>query len=272
MASRIPPLFATLDQQSRSALVTYVTAGDPSAEGTTAYLQTLVEAGADIIELGMPFSDPMADGPVIQRASERALAGGMSLTGVLEIVQSFRADNKTTPVILMGYLNPIESMGYAEFSSRAAAAGVDGILIVDSPPEESDDLNAQFRAAGLDQIFLISPNSSEQRVQAVSALGGGFVYYVSVKGVTGSKALDVTEVAKNIQALRQHVKLPLGVGFGIRTAEDAANVAGVSDAVIIGSAIVELVEEAGSSIEAGREALKAKVSSYRAAIEQNSRS
>ena len=182
---RISNTFTALRANDDCALVTYVTAGDPNAASTVGIMRALVDGGADIIELGVPFSDPMADGPVIQRASERALSRGMSLRGVLEIVADFRTTNATTPVVLMGYLNPIEAMGYDVFAAAAAAAGVDGVLIVDVPPEESASLNAVLRGAGLEQIFLIAPNSATARIDAVRDFAGGFVYYVSVKGVTG---------------------------------------------------------------------------------------
>ena len=262
MTSRIDTLFERLRNENRSALVTYITGGDPKPEATVSYMQTLVEAGADIIELGMPFSDPMADGPVIQRASERALASGMSLTKVLQSVAEFRREDSETPVVLMGYLNPIEAMGYEAFAENASKLGVDGILIVDSPPEESHKLNTILKDNNLDQIFLVSPNSSEQRVKAVSELGRGFVYYVSVKGVTGSSTLDVSEVADKISDFRNYVDLPIGVGFGVKTAADAAAVGAVSDAVIIGSAIVEVIESAGDDLAAGRENLGDKVRAY----------
>ncbi|MGR8947510.1 MAG: tryptophan synthase subunit alpha [Gammaproteobacteria bacterium] len=265
MTSRIKPLFENLAAESRSALVTYITAGDPSPDASLSYMHALVAAGADIIELGMPFSDPMADGPVIQRASERALANGMSLAKVLDLVTRFRVDNKDTPVVLMGYLNPIESMRYEEFAKRASAAGVDGVLVVDLPPGEAREFNDAAKAHSIDQIFLISPNSDEQRVKTVSDLGGGFVYYVSVKGVTGSAALDVADVAEKLANFRQQVTLPIGVGFGIKTAEDVRGVAAISDAVIVGSAIVEEVEKASQNIGLGCERLKKMVAGYRAA-------
>ena len=268
MATRIDNLFTNLAPQSRSALVTYITAGDPSPEASLSYMRSLVEAGADLIELGMPFSDPMADGPIIQRASERALAAGMSLAKVLDTVRLFRQSNTDTPLVLMGYLNPIEAMGYDEFATRASEAGVDGVLIVDSPPEESHALNAILRQRNLDQIFLVSPNSSAQRIKGVVELGSGFVYYVTVKGVTGSASLDIDEVAEKIASFREHVTLPIGVGFGVKTAADAASVAAVGDAVIIGSAIVEVVEQAGKDTDAGCKKLREKVSAYRQAVEQ----
>lgn len=266
MTSRIESCFRQLDQDNRSALVTYITAGDPLPEATLVYMQALSEAGADIIELGMPFSDPMADGPVIQRASERALSAGMTLAKVLSVVREFRAEDKVTPIILMGYLNPIEAMGYQVFATQAAAAGVDGVLIVDMPPEESADLNVVLKDSELDQIFLISPNSSESRIASVSVLGGGFAYYVTIKGVTGSAALDVSQVAEKIGAFRSHVSLPIGVGFGIKTPEQATAVARFSDAVIIGSALVEIVEQQAGDIAGGCQQLSTKVRAFREAI------
>lgn len=266
MTSRIAQRFTSLEKQNLSALVTYLTAGDPSAEATLAYMHSLTEAGTDIIELGMPFSDPMADGPVIQRASERALDGGMTLAKVLELVVAFRKTDDETPIVLMGYLNPVEAMGYEDFSRRAASAGVDGVLIVDSPPEESSELNDALRASQLDQIFLISPNSSEQRISAASELGGGFIYYVTVKGVTGSATLDVEAVKNKINTFKSNVSLPVGVGFGIKTPEHAAAVAQISDAVIIGSALVEIVERTSEDTDATQEELKSKVSSFSQAM------
>lgn len=270
MTSRIAKKFASLEKQNLCALVTYLTAGDPGAEATLSYMQALTEAGTDIIELGMPFSDPMADGPVIQRASERALAGGMTLAKVLELVTQFRKTDDETPIVLMGYLNPVEAMGYEDFSRRAASAGVDGVLIVDSPPEESNDLNTALRSHELDQIFLISPNSSDQRISAASELGGGFIYYVTVKGVTGSATLDVAEVKNKIDTFKDRVSLPVGVGFGIKTSEHAAAVAQISDAVIIGSALVEIVERGCQDSGAALAELKSKVSSFSQAMVKQS--
>jgi len=266
MTSRIAKRFATLKEKNRTALVTYLTAGDPGLDETLTYMQSLTSAGADIIELGMPFSDPMADGPVIQRASERALLAGMSLKKVLELVRQFRTVDEMTPIVLMGYLNPVEAMGYDKFSQGAADAGVDGVLIVDSPPEESAELNAALRHHSLEQIFLISPNSDDERVAGVSALGGGFVYYVTVKGVTGDATLDVQQVAQRIDGFRDKVTLPIGIGFGIKTPEHAAAVAAIGDAVIIGSALVEVVEKNGANVEAAAQELRTKVAAFRQAM------
>jgi tryptophan synthase alpha chain len=207
-------------------------------------MHALVEAGADIIELGVPFSDPMADGPVIQRASERALANKVGLKDVLAMTAEFRKNNDKTPVVLMGYANPVERMGYAAFAQAAKAAGVDGVLTVDIPPEESHGVADVFKDAGLDPIFLLSPTTPESRVEQVAAAAGGFMYYVSLKGVTGSANLDTEEVARKLDMVRKHCKLPLGVGFGIRDAATAEAVARIADAVVVGSRIVNEIESA----------------------------
>jgi len=241
--SRIRERFQTLRRADRKALIPYITAGDPRPELTVPLLHDLVRAGGDVIELGVPFSDPMADGPVIQKACERALAHGTSLRQVLEIVAAFRADDPTTPVVLMGYLNPIEAMGYDTFAKAAAEAGVDGVLTVDLPPEEAEDLTAVLTQAGIDPIFLLAPTSTPERIQKVAQWARGYVYYVSLKGVTGSAALDVTELDARIDAIRAYTDLPVGVGFGIKNAEIAAAVSKVADAVVVGSAIVTLLDE-----------------------------
>ena len=246
--------------------MTFVTAGDPSPEATVPIMHALVRGGADVIELGVPFSDPMADGPTIQRASERALAAGMTMKRVLEIAQAFRATDKDTPLVLMGYLNPIERMGYEAFAQQASAADVDGILAVDLPPEEAGDFHRQMTAAGLDQIFLLAPTSSLQRIEAVCRYATGFVYYVSVKGVTGDKALDPDEVRARIAQLKQKTALPVGVGFGVKTPATAATVAAVSDAVIVGSALMEIIEQAATPAAAATQ-LEQFVRSLRAAMD-----
>lgn len=266
MASRISKRFAALAGSGKSGLVTFVTAGDPSPAATVSIMHALVRGGADVIELGVPFSDPMADGPIIQRASERALAAGMNMKRVLEIARQFRADDPNTPLVLMGYLNPIERMGYETFARRAAEAGVDGVLTVDLPPEEAEDFHRLMTAGGLDQIYLLAPTSSAQRVDAVCRYASGFVYYVSVKGVTGDKALDPAEVRARIAELKGRTTLPVGVGFGVKTPETAATVAAVSDAVIVGSALVEIIEQAGTP-EAAATALETYVRSLRTAMD-----
>jgi tryptophan synthase alpha chain len=266
MASRISNRFAALASAGRSGLVTFVTAGDPAPEATVSIMHALVRGGADVIELGVPFSDPMADGPIIQRASERALAKGMNLRRVLEIAASFREQDQTTPLVLMGYLNPLERMGYENFARRAADAGVDGILAVDLPPEEASDFHRLMAAGGLDQIFLLAPTSSAERISAVCRYATGFVYYVSVKGVTGDKALDPDEVRARIQQLKAQTALPVGVGFGIKTPATAATVGAVSDAVIVGSALVEIIEQAATP-DAAAGQLETYVRSLRTAMD-----
>lgn len=243
LQNRLDQTFANLREQNQSALIPYITAGDPSADGTLAMMHTLVESGADIIEIGVPFSDPMADGPVIQRAHERALKTNLGLRGVLDMVARFRQDNTNTPVVLMGYQNPIEAMGVAKFAKKAADCGVDGVLTVDLPPEEADLLTDQLQAYGLHAVFLLAPTTGENRVAAVAERAGGFVYYVSLKGVTGAANLDASKLEAQLAPVRSRCQLPVGVGFGIRDADSAAAVAKVADAVIIGSAIVRLAHE-----------------------------
>ena len=248
--SRISGRFAALEAQGRTALIPFVTAGDPSASATVPMMHAMVEAGADIIELGVPFSDPMADGPVIQRASERALAAGMSFDGVLEIVREFRGTDGETPVVLMGYLNPLEAAGYAQAAQRAAAVGVDGLLTVDLPPEEAGEFVRDVRASGIDPVFLVAPTTSDERIARICSEASGFVYYVSLKGVTGAASLDVEEVAERMARIRQATDLPVGVGFGIHDGASAARIARVSDAVVVGSAIVARVESNAESPDA----------------------
>jgi tryptophan synthase alpha chain len=240
--SRIAPTFAKLKGANRKALIPYFTAGDPDLESTVPLMHALVDAGADIVELGVPFSDPMADGPVNQRSSERALKQHTSLKQVVEAVACFRQTNKDTPVVLMGYANPIEAMGYERFAQAAQQAGVDGVLVVDYPPEESASLTAELRKRGIDSIFLLSPTTEEQRMELVGRVASGYIYYVSLKGVTGANNLDVQEVGAKIPRIRSHIKLPVGVGFGIRDAQTARAVAQVSDAVVIGSRLVQEIE------------------------------
>lgn len=240
--SRLAEVFSSLRQSGRKALIPFVTAGDPGSSATVPLMHAMVEAGADVIELGVPFSDPMADGPVIQRASERALANGIALTDVLDMVRVFRREDNRTPVVLMGYLNPVEVMGAERFAIAAHDAGVDGVLTVDLPPEEAEPFLAAFRAQALDPIFLLSPTTTAERMETIAAAASGFVYYVSLKGVTGAASLDVEGVAKKMAEIREHTELPVGVGFGIRDAQTAAAVAGVADAVVVGSALVSQIE------------------------------
>jgi len=265
--SRIGGRFAELKRQGRKALIPYLMAGDPGPEQTVALMHAVVEAGADLIELGVPFSDPMADGPVIQAAGERALARGVSLREVIDMVRHFRAQDQTTPVLLMGYLNPIEAMGHAQFVEAAANAGVDGALIVDLPPEESSDLVAKFYGAKLDPIFLAAPTTTSERVQEIARAGRGFLYYVSLKGVTGSSALNVDEVRAPVQSLQAATRMPVGVGFGIGTPEAAAAVASFSDAVVVGSALVKTIAQGAAEAGDPRTAAAALIQSLRQAMD-----
>ena len=242
--SRIQATFEQLANGGRKALIPFVTAGDPDPGTSVALMHALVAAGADVIELGVPFSDPMADGPVIQRASDRALRHGVGLDRVLAFVREFRTANQTTPVVLMGYANPIEAMGAARFADEAQQAGVDGVLVVDYPPEECESFAALVRSHGMDLIFLLAPTSSDARIAQVARLASGYVYYVSLKGVTGAGHLDLTEVGEKIPRIRRQTKLPVGVGFGIRDAATAKAVAQFADAVVIGSAIIQQMEAA----------------------------
>ncbi|MFN3984396.1 MAG: tryptophan synthase subunit alpha [Rhodocyclaceae bacterium] len=237
--SRIQTTFQRLQADGRRALIPFITAGDPDPAMTVPLMMALVEGGADIIELGVPFSDPMADGPTIQRASERALAKGTSLRKVLQIVSQFRTHDGVTPVVLMGYANPIEAMGVERFVADARDAGVDGVLVVDYPPEECRDFASKMRAGGLDPIFLLAPTSTEQRFTDVAEVGSGYIYYVSLKGVTGAATLNFDEVARRIPQIRARVGMPVGVGFGIRDAASARRIGEVADAVVIGSRIIE---------------------------------
>ena len=269
--SRIASTLAALKSQGRKALIPYVTAGDPFADITPAVMHALAEGGADIIELGVPFSDPMADGPVIQKAGERALARGIGLVQVLAMVREFRRDNAATPVVLMGYANPIERYdqraGSGGFALDAAQAGVDGVLVVDYPPEECEAFAAQLKAAQLDLIFLLAPTSTEERMQQVGRIASGFVYYVSLKGVTGAGHLDTASVAEMVPRIRRHVRVPVGVGFGIRDATSARAVARVADAVVIGARLVQILE--AESRDNAPPAAKAFMAEIRAALDED---
>jgi tryptophan synthase alpha chain len=229
-----------------------VTTGDPSLATTVPIMQSLVAAGADVIELGVPFSDPMADGPVIQRASERALAQHVSLGDVLDVVAAFRRGDSMTPVVLMGYANPIEAMGLAAFAKRAQDAGVDGVLVVDYPPEEAVEFAKAMDAHGLAPIFLLAPTTPESRIAEVARFARGYVYYVSLKGVTGASHIDTSDVARKLSEIRKHVKIPVGVGFGIRDPQSALAVAAHADAVVIGSRIIQEIESGPASGAASR--------------------
>jgi tryptophan synthase alpha chain len=264
--SRIKSAFERLAADGRKALIPFITAGDPDASLTLPLMKALVEAGADVIELGVPFSDPMADGPTIQRASERALAKGMTLRKVLALVQSFRAEDKVTPVVLMGYANPIEAMGLEKFALAAAEAGVDGVLVVDYPPEEAVRFGTVLRAQQIDPIFLLAPTSTAERIDQVAAIASGYVYYVSLAGVTGSGALNVDAVAARLPMIRQKTGLPVGVGFGIRDASTAARIAGFADAVVVGSRIIEEIEK--SPAETACAKVKALVADIRRGVDE----
>ncbi|THJ32779.1 tryptophan synthase subunit alpha [Lampropedia aestuarii] len=270
-SNRIAQCFAQLEAQGRKALIPFVTAGYPSKATTPALMHAMHAAGADIIELGVPFSDPSADGTTIQKASDVALANGIGLVQVLEHVRSFRQTNQTTPVVLMGYANPIERYDQlrneGDFVKDAAAAGVDGLLVVDYPPEEAHALHQQLRAQNMDLIFLLAPTSTPERMQQINAIASGYVYYVSLKGVTGSKALDTQQVAQALPLIRAHVKLPVGVGFGIRDAVTAKSIAqdANADAVVIGSRLIELLRD--NPGEAGVQAVAQLLSDMRQAMD-----
>jgi tryptophan synthase alpha chain len=265
--SRISGVFSTLRDQGRQALIPFVTAGDPHLDATLPLMHALVEAGADIIELGVPFSDPMADGPVIQRASERALDNHVSLHDVIDLAGRFRQTNQTTPLVLMGYLNPLEVMGYEAFAVAAAAAGVDGVLTVDIPPEEGASFVPAMKAHGIDPIFLIAPTSHRARIERITSAASGFVYYVSLKGVTGAANLSLDSVREKVAEIRSCTELPVGVGFGIKDAKTAAAMSSFADAVVVGSALVSRIEANPGDFETAVSEIKALLSEMRAAID-----
>ena len=262
--SRIRQCFATAAQHNKRVLIPYIAAGDPHPRETVGLMHTLVQSGADMIELGVPFSDPIADGRVIQHAYERALLHQVSLANILEMVAVFRQQDLCTPIILMGYQNPIEVMGLHQFAKRAAEVGVDGILTVDLPLEESSESRAALVAKGIDPIFLLSPTTSEQRLPRICEVGQGFLYYVSLKGVTGSGDLDIQDVAQHVEMIRSHTALPISVGFGIKNAQDAAQISTFADGIVIGSALVQIIGD--PALEAAER--KAKVSETLSAIRQ----
>jgi tryptophan synthase alpha chain len=267
--SRIAATFEKLRKQGRKALIPFVTAGDPDPALAVPLMHALVAGGADVIELGVPFSDPMADGPVIQRSSERALRQGVSLKSVIGYVAEFRRKDTTTPVVLFGYANPIEAMGVERFADAAKSADADGVLVVDYPPEEAHELVKMLDARKLDTVFLLSPTTDDARLKRVAALGRGYLYYVSLRGVTGAAHIDLEDVAARIARIRTNTRLPVGVGFGIRDPETAKRIAGVADAVIIGSRLVQVIEEAGS--EKAVAAVTAFLSGVRAAMDSLAR-
>ncbi len=265
--SRIQSVLERLNKQGKKALIPYVTGGDPRPGASVEIMHTLVAAGADIIELGIPFSDPMADGPIIQLACERALEHQVSLDDILGMVKTFRECDQETPIVLMGYLNPIEIKGYERFAIEAAEAGVDGALIVDLPPEEADSLVPFLKERALDSIFLIAPTTTEARIQHICHHISGYVYYVSVKGVTGSAELSTTEVAEKVALIQKYNNIPVGVGFGIRDAQSAAAVSKIASGVIVGSVIVNLIAENKDDEAALNRAVKDLVSSMRSAMD-----
>ncbi len=250
--NRIDATFARQKAAGRTALIPYVMTGDPSLRATRPIMEALVAAGADLIELGVPFSDPMADGPVVQRAGERALAQGVGLGDVLDVVREFRAKDAATPIVLMGYANPIEAMGAERFADRAKEAGVDGVLVVDYPPEEATDFAQLLAKRDIAPIFLLAPTTSQARIAAVARVARGYVYYVSLKGVTGAGHLDTTDVAAKLGEIRKLVGVPVGVGFGIRDAASARAIAVHGDAVVIGSRIIEEMESGPPDLAAAR--------------------
>ena len=265
--SRLPETFNRLKQIQKKALIPFITAGDPNPSVTVNLLHDMVKAGADILELGVPFSDPMAEGPVIQAACERALEHNVSLKDVLAMVKSFRDQDNDTPIVLMGYLNPVEVMGYQVFADAAAESGVDGVILVDLPPEEGEELVALLREKSVDQIFLLSPTSTDDRIEKICQLASGFVYYVSLKGVTGAANLDVDSVTEKVSQIRRHTQIPVGVGFGIRDANSAAQIAAIADAVVVGSAIVKRVAENADDPKKISKEVCALISSMREAMD-----
>jgi tryptophan synthase alpha chain len=265
--SRIEQAFARRRAEGRKLLISFITAGDPNPDSTVPLMHAMVKAGVDIIELGVPFSDPMADGPVIQAAAERALRHHVSLRRVLDMVREFRVHDPSTPVVLMGYANPIEVMGHSAFAEAAAGAGVDGVITVDYPPEEGGGLNAALIARGIDPILLVAPTTTSTRLQRICAACRGFIYYVSLKGITGASSLDVGGLSEKLGAIRKATALPIGVGFGIRDAQSAAAVARVADAVVVGSAIVQLVAQYQDDSYKMREAVADFTAELRQAID-----
>lgn len=250
MSRRIADCFAVAEKAGRKVLIPFITAGDPDPEWTVAVMHALVDAGAGLIELGVPFSDPMADGPVIQLASERAIEKQVTLASILKMVEVFRQKDPGTPVVLMGYMNPVERYGQTDFPAAATAAGVDGILLVDCPPEERDDLGVAMKAAGLDGICLVAPTTTRERVKHLSSVATGFIYYVSIKGITGAEQQDLPELSKPVQQIREFSDLPVAVGFGIKNARMAVNAATHADGVVMGSALVEVLSHAKTEAEA----------------------
>ena len=265
--SRLAAKFAELKASGRKALIPFITAGDPYPQFTVPLLHEMVAAGADVIELGVPFSDPMADGPVIQRASERALTHRTGLRKVLMMAMEFRKTDQTTPLVLMGYLNPIEMMGYEDFANAAQRADVDGVLTVDLPPEESKECVDLLRERGIDQIFLLAPNTTAERIQKMDAYGSGYLYYVSLKGVTGAGNIDTADVEQKLQLIRENTNIPVGVGFGVKDAETAKTVANIADGVVVGSALISKIEANLDNPEQAKTEIIALLKSMRQAMD-----
>jgi tryptophan synthase alpha chain len=265
--SRLAAKFAELKQANRKALIPFITVGDPNPEFTVPMLHAMVAAGADILELGVPFSDPMADGPVIQRASERALAHKMSLRKVLLLAEEFRQTDKKTPLVLMGYLNPIEMLGYQAFADAAHQAGIDGVLTVDLPPEEAVECVALLKEKGIDQIFLLAPNSTDERIQKMDAVGSGYLYYVSLKGVTGAGHLNTADVETKLAQIRKNTALPVGVGFGVKDAQTAKTVAAIADGVVVGSALISKIEASLDNPQKAKDEIVELLTSMRLAMD-----
>ncbi|MCK5830456.1 MAG: tryptophan synthase subunit alpha [Methylococcales bacterium] len=265
--SRLKARFDELAAEGRKALVPFITAGDPNPMFTVPLMHEMTKAGADVIELGVPFSDPMADGPVIQRASERALEHRVGLRTVLAMVSEFRKNDQLTPIVLMGYLNPIEIMGYEKFADASQQAEVDGVITVDLPPEEAEECVAVLNARGIDQVFLSAPNSSSERIKKISAVGGGYLYYVSVKGITGSGHLNVKDVEQKLAQIRKNTKLPISVGFGIKNAEMAKKIASLADGVVVGSAFISKIEDNLDNPERAKQEIIELIKSMRQAMD-----
>jgi len=265
--SRLATKFAEFKKSGHKALIPFITAGDPNPAFTVPMMHAMVAAGADIIELGIPFSDPMADGPVIQRASERALEHKMSLRRTLEMVTEFRNTDQTTPVVLMGYANPVEAMGYEAFADAAKKASIDGVLTVDLPPEEAKECASLLNARDIDQIFLLAPNSNNERIKKMDSIGSGFLYYVSVKGVTGAGHLDTAEVERKLIDIRANTNLPVGVGFGIKDAQTAQTISTLADAVVVGSALISKIEANLDSPEQAKQEITELLKSMRTAMD-----
>ncbi len=265
--SRLAAKFEALSKAGRKALIPFITAGDPKPDFTVPMMHAMVKAGADVIELGVPFSDPMADGPVIQRASERALAHKMSLRKVLALVIEFRKTDQQTPVVLMGYVNPIEAMGYEDFANAAQRADIDGVLTVDLPPEEAEENVLLLKARGIDPIFLLAPNSSDERIQKMGAAGSGYLYYVSLKGVTGAGNLNTADVETKLKQIKANTRLPVGIGFGVKDAETAKTVAALGDGVVIGSALISKIEANLDNLEQAKREIVELLAAMRQAID-----